>query len=259
MVPSNNKNNTSNVLVVDDQAITRELLVRAISAQGFSVDSSASGEEALNLWLHKKHPMVITDCHMPIKDGYQLSKDIRNAEKVGNFSRTLIVAWTANSKEKEQEKCINAGMDDFLSKPINFNELKRLLANIKTSPNNLPIANDSTNPLNGAELDIDYAILSQVANDTDSQNKVINDLLSYIKHDYKSLKQHLETQNLTALEDIAHRLKGACKMVGANKLANALAAIESLNTVTSSSQSAHLLQKLNHAIVQLEQSVFCTA
>ncbi|MGJ8619190.1 MAG: response regulator [Methylophilaceae bacterium] len=56
MVPNNNKNNTSNVLVVDDQAITRELLVRAISAQGFSVDSSASGEEALNLWQHKKTP-----------------------------------------------------------------------------------------------------------------------------------------------------------------------------------------------------------
>jgi CheY-like chemotaxis protein len=251
LVSSNNKNNTSDVLVVDDQAITRELLVRAIIAQGYSVDSSASGEEALHLWLNKRHTMVITDCHMPIKDGYQLSKDIREAEKASNLNRTRIIAWTANSKEQELEKCVSAGMDEFLSKPINFSQLKQLLSNIKPSDNTSYSSADSSKQFESLDENIDFTILNQVASDKDSQNKVMNDLLNYIKQDYQLLEQYVVTQNLTKSQDIAHRLKGACKMVGANKVATALAAIENHNALPGAN-STQLLHRLSTAITQLE-------
>lgn len=255
MVSSNNKNNTSNILVADDQAITRDLLVRAISAQGYFVDSVANGEEALQLWLKKKHTMVITDCHMPIKDGYQLCKDIRTAEKLSGLSHTLVIGWTANSKEQEQENCIQAGMDDYLSKPINFDQLKQLLSKINHSVNASYSTENPNNQAGKVDSNIDFTILSQLASDAASQNKVIQDLLSYIKRDYQSLERHLISQKLTESQDLAHRLKGACKMVGANKVANAFAAIENINASSYSNDSQLLLGRLNQAITQLEQSV----
>ncbi len=253
MVSSNNKNNASNVLVADDQAITRELLVRAISTQGYSVDSSANGENALQLWLEKKHGLVITDCHMPIKDGYQLSQDIRNAERLSGLDRTLIIAWTANTKEEEQQKCMNAGMDDFLSKPINFSQLKQLLSGIKPSGHTHYSSVDLTNQGIDINANIDFTILKQVAEDTISQGKVIKDLLNYIKRDYKLLEQHFAAHDLTKSQDLAHRLKGACRMVGANKVAAAFANIENLNASTYPTESQQLLNHLNQAINQLEQ------
>ncbi len=254
MVSSNNKNDTINILVVDDQPITRDLLAHAIRAQGYSVDSAGGGKEAFCLWLKKKHSMVITDCHMPIKNGFQLCKDIRNAEKLNGLSYTLVIAWTANSREEEQENCIDAGMDDFLSKPINFDQLKQLLAKLNPAANASYATENHNNQVEKADSNIDFSILSQVAADGKSQNKVIQDLLSYIKDGYQSLEQYLVTQNLTNSQDLAHRLKGACKMVGANKVANAFAAIEHLDTSNYSNDYHRLLHCLNQAITQLEKS-----
>lgn len=254
MVSSNNKNDTINILVVDDQPITRELLARAISAQGYSVDSAGGGEEAFSLWLKKKHSMVVTDCHMPIKNGFQLCKDIRKSEKLNNLSHTLVIAWTANAREEEQENCIDAGIDDFLSKPINFDQLKQLLAKLNPTENASSVTENHNNQAEKADSNIDFSILSQIASDEESQHKVIQDLLSYIKDGYQSLEQYLVTQNLTNSQDLAHRLKGACKMVGANKVANAFAAIEHLNISNYSNDRQLLLGRLNQAITQLEKS-----
>lgn len=255
MLSSNNKNNAHNILVVDDQAITRELLARAISAQGYTVDTASDGEEALRLWLQKKYAMVITDCHMPTKDGYQLCKDIRNTEKLDGLSHTLVVAWSANSKEEEQESCINAGIDDFLSKPINVNQLKQLLAKL-CAPMHDPYSAESTiNQSEKEDLIIDFNVLSQAASDEEGQNRVIQDLLSYIKHGYQSLEQYVATQNLAESVDLAHRLKGACRMVGANKAANAFAAIEHLSATLYQDNIQRLLNRLKQAITELEQSV----
>lgn len=192
---------------------------------------------------------------MPIKNGFQLCKDIRNTEKLNDLSHTLVIAWTANAREEEQENCIDAGMDDFLSKPINFNQLKILLAKLNP-PENAPHTTENHNQqIEKSDSNIDFSILSQIAADEKSQNKVIQDLLSYIKHDYQSLEEHLVTRNLTESQDLAHRLKGACKMVGANRAANAFAAIEHLNTATYADDCQRLLDRLNQAITQLEQSV----
>jgi CheY-like chemotaxis protein len=255
LVSSNNKNDTINILVVDDQAITRELLAHAIGRQGYSVDSADDGEQAFSLWLKKKHSMVITDCHMPIKNGFQLCKDIRNTEKLNGLSHTLVIAWTANSREEEQENCCDAGIDDFLDKPINFNQLKQLLAKLNCSVDDPFAIENHNNQIEIADSNIDFSILSQIASDEKSQNKVIQNLLSHIKHGYQSLEQYLVVQNLEASQDLAHRLKGACKMVGANRAANVLAAIEHLNTATYPNNCQRLLDHLNQAITKLEQSV----
>jgi two-component system, NarL family, sensor histidine kinase EvgS len=254
LVSSNNKNDTINILVVDDQPITRELLARAIGTQGYSVDSAGGGEEAFSLWLKKKHSIVITDCHMPIKNGFQLCKDIRNTEKLNGLSHTLVIAWTANAREEEQENCFDAGIDGFLDKPINFNQLKQLLAKLN-SPVNAPFGIENhNNQTEISDSNIDFSILSQIANDEKSQHKVIQDLLSHIKHGYQSLEQYLVAQNLKASQDLAHRLKGACMMVGANKVAKAFDAIEHLNSFTYSNDYHRLLHFLNQAITQLEES-----
>lgn len=253
----NNKNSAIRVLVVDDQPITRELLSRAISARGLAVDSASNGQEALTLWLNEQHPLVITDCHMPIKDGYSLSQDIRQFEQTEQIKHTTIIAWSADTANDDQDKCLKAGMDSFLKKPINFDQLNQLLRPFSNQP-----AENTANNTHAKDLakenpcPIDYNILNQIVPDATKQMKVINDLLNYINKDYPLLQTYANTKQLNELKNTAHRLKGACKMVGANVVADAFAVIENEVLDISSYDTVLLLDKLKGAINQLEQFTY---
>jgi two-component system, NarL family, sensor histidine kinase EvgS len=252
----NNKNVATRVLIVDDQPITRALLSRAVSARGLAVDSANNGQEALSMWINERYPLVITDCHMPVKDGYALSQDIRQFEQtkqLKQLKQTTIIAWSADIDKDDQDKCLKAGMNNFLKKPINFDQLNHLLSTFtKQSSEETTIKDDVKALKQDYQSPIDYTILNQIVPDPSKQFKVINDLLNYINKDYPSLQQYAETQNLNELKNSAHRLKGACKMVGANDIANVFATIESEVLDISLSDIELLLNKLGGATNQLE-------
>lgn len=252
MALTNNKNSATRVLVVDDQPITRALLSRAISSQGFTVDSANNGEEALGMWLDQQHSLVITDCHMPIKDGYTFTQDIRLFEQTEHLKPIRIIAWSANAEQEEQEKCFQAGMDDFLKKPINLDQLNQILSTFTSASESDVIEENVMTLEQDKQSPIDYSILNQIVPDPRKQFKIINDLLDYLNKDYPTLRQYAKVQQLTDLKNTAHRLKGACKMVGANNIADVFAVIEKDVLRTRTADTERLLDKLKGAINQLE-------
>ena len=117
-------------MVAEDNLVNQSVLKLQLEKLGYEPVLVDDGVAALDLWQKEDFPIVVTDCHMPNLDGFELTKEIRNAEKTADYKdrpRTIIVAITANAMAGEAEKCLEAGMDDFLAKPVRMNDLGRIL------------------------------------------------------------------------------------------------------------------------------------
>jgi PAS domain S-box-containing protein len=104
------------VLVVDDIAINQKVAVRMLESLGHRADVAADGAEAVEAWARVPYDLILMDCRMPVMDGYEATQAIRAAEAAGR--RTPIVAMTASAMAADRQRCLDAGMDDFLSKPV---------------------------------------------------------------------------------------------------------------------------------------------
>lgn len=114
------------VLVIEDNAVNRDIMVRQLRALGLAVESASDGIEGYACWQRLRPSLVLLDCHMPGMDGYTLARTIRRAECDGR-ARTTIVAVSANATRDDMQVCQAVGMDDYLSKPITRHKLATLL------------------------------------------------------------------------------------------------------------------------------------
>nr|WP_255542306.1 ATP-binding protein [Azospirillum sp. INR13] len=129
------------VLVAEDHPTNQQVVLRQLRRLGCAVDLAADGEQALAAWRAGRHRLVITDCHMPVMDGYELARRIR-AEEDGTGRCTAIVAMTANALSGEMERCLAAGMDDYLAKPVTLAQLSQVLARRLDTPPRPPEAKE---------------------------------------------------------------------------------------------------------------------
>ncbi len=123
-------NNT--VLVVEDNPFNRELACSMLESLGLQAVLANNGQEAIDLVKTNHFVLVLMDCQMPVVDGYEATIALRQLEKDGKH--LPIIALTANAMSEVQQKCLDAGMDDFLSKPFTYTQfeamLKKWIANI---------------------------------------------------------------------------------------------------------------------------------
>jgi PAS domain S-box-containing protein len=115
------------VLIVEDNLVNQKVALRQLKTLGCSEISSASnGREALDLLQQHNFDIVLMDCQMPILDGYQTTQAIRQIER-GKSHKTVVIGLTANAMKGDREKCLAAGMNDYLSKPVALEELSAML------------------------------------------------------------------------------------------------------------------------------------
>ncbi|WP_299623388.1 ATP-binding protein [Pelagibius sp.] len=114
------------ILIVEDQPMNQLVLRRQLRRLGADCDLAEHGREALDLLDQRSYDLVITDCSMPVMDGFELSTAIRGLEAAGR-PRSVIIALTANAVTGDAQRCYDAGMDAYLSKPVGLSELSRAL------------------------------------------------------------------------------------------------------------------------------------
>ncbi|KAB2954278.1 response regulator [Heliorestis acidaminivorans] len=112
------------VLVVEDQAINRELTVQFLQNRGFNCDVVENGQEAVDACSKNKYHIVLMDCQMPVMNGYDATRKIRELEEI---DQPTIIAMTAYAMKSDEERCLLAGMDAYLSKPIDFKLFNTIL------------------------------------------------------------------------------------------------------------------------------------
>ncbi|KFB68575.1 hybrid sensor histidine kinase/response regulator [Candidatus Accumulibacter vicinus] len=116
------------VLVVDDNAVNRMVIEATLEGRGVRVDSVNDGQAAVRFVTSGAVPdLVLMDCQMPVMDGFDATASIRRWEKEGGRSRLPIIALTASAFQEDRDRCLAAGMDDFLTKPVNADDLAATL------------------------------------------------------------------------------------------------------------------------------------
>ncbi|MFL6570203.1 MAG: response regulator [Burkholderiales bacterium] len=116
-----------NILLVEDNLINQQVALGILQLQGYSVTVAANGKEALEALALGSFDLVLMDCHMPEMDGFECTAEIRKREQSLGGKAIPIVALTANAMAQDREECLNAGMDDYLSKPFSMQTLQDML------------------------------------------------------------------------------------------------------------------------------------
>jgi len=115
------------VLLVEDNGVNQRLAARLLEKHGCSVELAGDGRAAVSAFERGSFDLILMDCHMPEMDGYEATRAIRSLEQQRGGARTRIVALTANAMEGDRDICLKAGMDDYIAKPIDLEELKAVL------------------------------------------------------------------------------------------------------------------------------------
>lgn len=213
------------VLVADDHPTNRMMLLRQLSLLGYAAEAVEDGRQALEAWRSGRFALVLTDCHMPEMDGYELARSIRAAEP-GDGHRIPIIACTANVLEGEAEACLAAGMDSYLAKPVGLAFLLRMLDAWLPLPDETaaPLHDVTEPPRASAEAadasPIDREKLAEVSlGDAEFEREMLAEFRSAIDEDANDLALALEAGDQGDIRRIAHRLKGASRAIGASDLA----------------------------------------
>lgn len=111
------------VLVADDLEMTRQLVKYLLSRRGYLVDEAENGIAALGLIAACHYDLILMDCVMPLMDGYEACRQLREREAANGTSRTPVIAFTASQLEQDRSMCRTAGMDDYLIKPFTAEKL----------------------------------------------------------------------------------------------------------------------------------------
>ena len=203
------------VLVVDDYPANRLLLSQQLSYLGHTVADESDGAHGLRAWRNGHFDVVITDCNMPVMTGYELARAIRAEEADSGAAPCLILGFTANAQPEEKDRCLEAGMDDCLFKPISMKDLTARLSGVESVFEEAGDT-DASVPLSD---DIDLSSLEQLAHgDRTLVNSLLKDLASSNEEDLLRLLKLYSDHDLTGLSDLSHRVKGGARIIKAHRL-----------------------------------------
>ena len=210
------------VLLADDHPTNRLLLVRQLNALGYAAEAAEDGAIALQKWKTGRYSLVITDCHMPEMDGYDLARAIRKLEAVSGGRRTPIIACTANALQGEAEICFAAGMDDFIAKPVEMRDLLARLHRWLPLPEEAAaVAGSVPEPADSPQgSPLQPGPLAEISGgDKALEREILQDYGKSNVADAQLLHDAFEKRDAEGVRRIAHRMKGASRMVGAEALA----------------------------------------
>ena len=248
------------VLVVDDHPVNRMLLEQQLVQLGLHVEAAESGILGLARWQSGHYDLVITDCHMPGMDGYEFTRSIRQIEQMEARQRGPIIAWTANVLAEEAHRCEAAGMDDVLTKPTELSELRLMLLKWlpKTATPGIAVSSAAAVAIvhqeQGSEQEaIDFSALMKFAASRALQIEMLREFTVHNRSDFANLKATLQDGDAAAIAQAAHRIKGACRMVGARELESLCASIE--KSARQGDKPGAVLEPLERAVLRVEAAI----
>ncbi|WP_242155974.1 transporter substrate-binding domain-containing protein [Pseudomonas sp. ArH3a] len=243
-----------NILVIDDYPANRLLLSQQLHFLGHRVTDAEDGAHGLRAWRAEHFDAVITDCNMPLMNGYELARAIRDEEQARRLPRGLILGLTANALPEERDRCIEVGMDDCLFKPIGLKDLAAHLAN-QVPRDRMP--SQALRPEDPqARERIDLTTLEQLSRgDASAINSLLQDLATSNEQDMSRLMQLFTQHDLSGLADLAHRVKGGARIINAQRLILACEALETACNGLNSAVLTEAVDDLQQAMEHLEQQL----
>jgi TMAO reductase system sensor TorS len=222
------------ILLAEDNAVNQEVAVSLLESLGCQVTSADNGEMAVSTFSTGRHDVVLMDCQMPRMDGFDATREIRRRERDSANKRVPIIALTANAMRGDRERCLAAGMDDFVSKPFRLDELRRTLERwlSEPSPPRLePAIAEPGAPDASPELD-ERALAELSALRRPGGGDLIGKVVRLFREGTPDLLRNIEDaaarRDGDSLGAAAHSLKSSAACVGALRLAESCERLEHL-------------------------------
>jgi len=220
----------AHVLLVDDVSTNILVSEGILELLGCKVDTASNGQEAVDMKNNGNYDIIFMDCHMPIMDGYKATKIIREQEK--EDEHITIIAITANAMVDDRKKCINAGMDDYITKPVNKDQLSNILQKwditIISEDDNKKIKEENyRTKLPETGYIIDKNTFNKLRNIMESKfGEVLNSTIDNIEKLLNDIEIAISEKDSYAIIEASHSLKSICAQTGATNLANMANKIE---------------------------------
>jgi PAS domain S-box-containing protein len=220
------------VLVVDDNQTNLFVAKQMLEYLGVQTDITNNGQEAINCLSEQHYDLIFMDCHMPVLDGYQATKKIREMKFANNSSKIPIIAITAGAMKGDRERCLAAGMDDYIAKPIHVESIQQKLITwlpIESSINSQNEAelNDENNLENEQELIFDYDdLMDRLMANKPLINEIISGFFSDIETKLESLQTAISESQYKEIVNMTHDLKGASANLSLNRFSALMKDIE---------------------------------
>jgi two-component system, sensor histidine kinase and response regulator len=218
------------MLVVEDNPVNRKLAVRMLEKLGYRVAVAENGVEALDVLSRDDYDAVLMDIQMPEMDGYEATAEIRRHER--DLDRhTPIIAMTANAMHGDREKALDAGMDDYIPKPVNIRQLREVLEHWvpPLPPETGETAASAPGSRDPAEQVLDPDVICSLR-DLDGEGKLLDELATlYVADTVKQLKtltEAIEDGDAATTKRLAHTLKGSCSSIGATGMSRIAADLQ---------------------------------
>jgi PAS domain S-box-containing protein len=226
------------ILLTEDSAANQKVALYQLKNLNYEADMAANGQEALDLMLQIDYDLILMDCQMPVMDGYMATRAIRQSKSIKK--QPVIIAMTANAMAEDRQRCFDAGMDDYLSKPVRKEDLAEKLSHwhrilmaascpvptditdarteVDATKENLMAISVSTDLLPNESVSdelVDEEYLQQLfGNDESSKLEVIQILLDTLPERLQNLRSAITAGDFHKVEREAHYIKGSSAGVG---------------------------------------------
>jgi CheY-like chemotaxis protein len=249
------------VLVAEDNPVNQKVALRMLKKLGVRADVVANGREAVEALKSLPYDLVFMDCNMPEMDGFDATTAIRREE--GNARHTVIIAMTANALQGDRERCIGAGMDDYIAKPVDQVDLEGML---KRWGNGSGLVGNGHQEMSSHAIksppapSVDPERLAELAELSDEDDplwlrsvatKFMEDVTSRIVR----IKAAIETKDPAGLREVAHALKGSTSNIGAGTMAVISQRLQAVAQAGSVDGAQELLVTLEEEFERVKQEL----
>ena len=204
------------ILIADDNSLNRQMLHAQLEFLGHTVTEASNGLEALERWRQQGFDCLITDYHMPLMDGVDLTLAIRREERLRNAKPLLILGLTADAQREEVERCINAGMRDCLIKPAGLDVLQDCLAPLMAGRRDKKVPSVTAEKM---QFDTPLPIIDIGVNDPVVMKQLLAEISRSNQQDLIELSGLLESPDEAALARLLHRINGTAALMRNHYLA----------------------------------------
>jgi len=225
------------ILVAEDNVINQIVTLGQLEKLGYKGDLAVNGQEVLSALRKYDYPIILMDCQMPLMDGYEATRRIRANEDLPRQPR--IIAVTAHAMAGDSAKCLAAGMDDYISKPVKLEDLASKLAHWENAPSAggpttepqpaAPLASSAPGepePLDRERLDTLKTL--DPDNSLEFYGKLLETFLNSAEADFRALRMAIEERAWERAKNKAHSLKGSSRNMGADRMGEICQDIEAL-------------------------------
>ncbi len=235
------------ILVVEDNRANQQVALGMLERLGCRVDVATTGRDALEFIARQHFDLVLMDCNMPEMDGYETTRCIRKLEN--DHHRLPVVAMTANVQKGDSEKCLAAGMDDYLPKPLKLDMINRLLCRLASNESSMRVVINNSERRSQELLDdpspLDVATFSELREDIgDTFTRMIEVFLEDLPGYLQALERAVQERDYEAIRATAHTIKGSSANFGAQRLSEVCRQLEQKGRERSADDAEELMVAL---------------